>query len=123
MRQAGRRWCSPTSELLGGWLRNLRKVVCMSKGTDQVEFAQRLDQRQERKTPTAFVATCQCGHEVGALDVERTGSGDTARLLGMWLMQGCTVAPRFTANWSARIEMCECSKTPNVVVTRRHNET
>jgi len=67
----------------------------------------------DRKRPTGFVATCQCGKEVGALDVERAGREDTARLLGMWLMQGCTVAPRFTANWSASIEMCECGKTPN----------
>ena len=68
--------------------------------------------RPVRKTPTAFVATCQCGLEIGALDIERTGPEDTKRLLGMWLMQGCTVAPRFTSNWSARIQLCECGKTP-----------
>ena len=90
----------------------------MGKGTDQVEFAQRLGKRPERKQPTGFVATCQCGLEVGALDLERSDRVDVARLLGQWLMHGCTVTPRFTGTWSAQIEMCECGKPPNVEANR-----
>ena len=90
----------------------------MGKGTDQVEFAQRLGKRPERKQPTGFVATCQCGLEVGALDLKRSDRADVARLLGQWLMHGCTVTPRFTGTWSARIEMCECGKPPNMATNR-----
>jgi hypothetical protein len=59
----------------------------------------------------------QCGVQVGALDLERSHRADVARLLGQWLMHGCTVAPRFTGNWSARIGMCECRNPPNAELT------
>lgn len=65
------------------------------------------------RRPTGFVATCQCGRDVGALDLERSPREDTARLLGQWLMRGCTVTPRFTGTWSAQIEPCECKEPTN----------
>lgn len=63
-----------------------------------------------KKKPTGFVAVCQCGKTVGAIDVEATPQKDAASLLGRWLMNGCTVSPRFTGTWSAQIEPCECGK-------------
>jgi hypothetical protein len=59
--------------------------------------------------PTGFVATCQCGKNVAALDLDRTMLKDASRLLGEWLMRGCTVTPRFTHTWTALIESCECA--------------
>ncbi len=73
-----------------------------------------MGQPNPRRKPTGFVATCQCGHNVGALDLERSPREDTARLLGQWLMHGCTITPRFTGSWSAQIEQCACdaAETP-----------
>lgn len=62
----------------------------------------------EARKPTGFVATCQCGKDVGALDYDRSPREDVARLLGRWLAHGCTVTPKFAGTWSAQIEQCEC---------------
>lgn len=62
---------------------------------------------QARK-PTGFVATCQCGATVGALDANRTSTGDAGKLLGGWLSRGCTVTPKFEGTWQASIESCRC---------------
>lgn len=61
-----------------------------------------------RRQPTGFVARCQCGVITGALDVERTHPKDLGVLLGKWLMQGCTVEPRFEGSWSAPVGACQC---------------
>jgi hypothetical protein len=66
-----------------------------------------------KRTPTGFVAVCQCGKAVGALDLERSDRGDASRLLGTWLMAGCTVHPQFTYRWAACVEPCACSDPPN----------
>lgn len=58
--------------------------------------------------PTGFVATCRCGVEVGAMDLKRTPPADASRLIGKWLISGCTITPQFTGDWSASIGRCEC---------------
>lgn len=62
----------------------------------------------EKRKPTGFVAVCQCGKAVGAIDLERSERADASRLLGRWLMDGCTVHPQFTSTWAAHIAPCEC---------------
>jgi hypothetical protein len=64
-----------------------------------------------KRKPTGFVATCQCGVVVGAMDAERTDRAEASKLLGTWLSEGCTVAPRFTGSWSVTVEACRCSTT------------
>lgn len=61
-----------------------------------------------KKKPIGFIATCQCGKVVGAMDFERTDRKDAWRILGQWLGEGCTIAPRFGGNWSCAIEACAC---------------
>jgi hypothetical protein len=61
-----------------------------------------------KKKPTGFVATCQCGAIVGAMDYERTDRKDAGQMLGKWLHDGCTVEPRFAGSWSATVEACRC---------------
>ena len=61
-----------------------------------------------KKKPTGFVAICQCGETVGAMDYERTDSKDAGRLLGKWIADGCTIEPRFSGTWSANITSCKC---------------
>lgn len=63
-----------------------------------------------KRKPTGFVATCQCGAVVGALDYERTERHEAAKRLGQWLEDGCTIEPRFTSTWRATVEACSCSK-------------
>lgn len=58
--------------------------------------------------PTGFVAICQCGKIVGALDYTRTDGKDAGKILGQWLSDGCTVEPRFASQWCERITGCEC---------------
>lgn len=60
--------------------------------------------------PTGFVAKCQCGVAVGAMDIERTERKDAGHMLGEWLSSGCTVEPRFGGTWSEHIEPCKCKQ-------------
>lgn len=61
-----------------------------------------------KKKPTGFVAICQCGVTVGAMDYEQTNRVDAGQILGRWLHYGCTVKPRFEHSWKASIEPCKC---------------
>ena len=63
-----------------------------------------------KKTPTGFVATCQCGIVVGAMDYRRMDSKLAGQILGKWLHDGCTVEPRFSDTWTARVERCRCEQ-------------
>lgn len=63
-----------------------------------------------KKKPTGFVATCQCGIEVGAMDFNRTNSKDAGRILGGWLADGCTITPMFSRNWGLSIGQCACEQ-------------
>lgn len=58
--------------------------------------------------PTGFVATCQCGNTVGAMDFDRTDRSEAGKILSRWLMKGCTVEPRFGFEWSESITPCAC---------------
>ena len=77
----------------------------------------------EKKKPRGFVATCQCGRVVGAMDYDRTDRAEAGKLLGKWLADGCTVAPKFTGSWSVHVEACDCDHLakalrPNVGANR-----
>lgn len=61
-----------------------------------------------KKKPIGFIATCQCGNIVGAMDFERTDRKDAEKILGQWLGDGCTIVPRFGGSWSCAIEACAC---------------
>lgn len=63
-----------------------------------------------RRRPTGFVATCRCGRVVGAMDFSRTERVDAGKILGKWLFDGCTVAPRFEGSWSVVVEGCNCEE-------------
>lgn len=60
------------------------------------------------RSPTGFIATCQCGVVVGALDYGRTDRKESGKLLGAWLNDGCTVSPQFESSWSCQIKPCKC---------------
>ena len=61
-----------------------------------------------KKIPTGFVATCQCGKKVAAFDYARSPSAFTGKSLGKLLHEGCTIEPMFTSTWSVKIESCIC---------------
>lgn len=63
-----------------------------------------------RQKPTGYVAKCQCGVYIGALDIERTERSEAAKILGEWLASGCTVEPRF-GSWNVELFACMCNKT------------
>ena len=60
------------------------------------------------KKPTGFVAICQCGKIIGAMDLRRTDRVDAGKILGEWLYRGCTVEPRFGGQWQETLSSCEC---------------
>jgi hypothetical protein len=66
-----------------------------------------------KQKPTGFIATCQCGMVVGAMDYSRTERRDAGKLLGQWLADGCTVEPRFQGTWSADVMPCRCDDSSN----------
>jgi hypothetical protein len=61
-----------------------------------------------KQKPNGFVAKCQCGESIGALDARQTDNKEMSRLLGQWLFDGCTIEPRFACTWSEHITACKC---------------
>lgn len=61
-----------------------------------------------KKKPTGFVAVCQCGNTVGAIDYKATLPEQAGKLLAQWLVDGCTITPMFKNTWSVQVESCEC---------------
>jgi len=61
-----------------------------------------------KKTPTGFVATCQCGNIVGAVDYTQADKTGTEKLLSKWLSDGCTIEPKFEGFWAALVVPCTC---------------
>lgn len=61
-----------------------------------------------KRKPIGFIAACQCGNIVGAMDFARTDRKDAEKILGQWLGDGCTIVPRFGGSWSCAIEACAC---------------
>lgn len=74
--------------------------------------ATRQSETPKKKKPTGFVAICQCGVIVGAMDWTHTERREAGQILGRWLASGCTVDPRFTGTWEAYVERCQCQKQP-----------
>ena len=64
----------------------------------------------EKRKPIGFVAICQCGEKIGAMDYTRTDRQDAGRLLGQWLADGCTIEPRFDSGWIEHITSCRCAE-------------
>lgn len=60
------------------------------------------------KKPSGFVAICQCGNMIGAMDYNRTTKKDAGVVIGKWLDRGCTVEPRFGKKWQVSLTSCEC---------------
>ncbi len=61
-----------------------------------------------RKTnPIGYVARCQCGAILGAMDYTRTPRDEAGKMLGSWLHEGLTIEPRW-GTWSATIAPCTC---------------
>lgn len=60
-----------------------------------------------KKKPTGFIATCQCGFVVGAMDYERTDRKEAGKILGKWLHDGCAISPQF-ADFSVSVFPCKC---------------
>jgi hypothetical protein len=63
-----------------------------------------------KRKPTGFVATCQCGQVVGAMDYDRTDRREAGKILGEWLANGCAIEPRFDGSWSVDVTACKCEK-------------
>jgi hypothetical protein len=61
-----------------------------------------------KKKPTGFIAICQCGNTIGAIDFERSSMTDTGKILGKWIIDGCTIQPLFESNWTEVIRQCDC---------------
>ena len=61
-----------------------------------------------KRKPTGFVAICQCGEKVGAMDYTKTDRKEAGKILGEWLANGCTVEPRFIGTWRETITCCKC---------------
>ncbi|GAA3721349.1 hypothetical protein GCM10022421_32460 [Oceanisphaera sediminis] len=65
---------------------------------------------RNKARPNGFVARCQCGVCVGALDANRTEQNDMGKLLGKWLFDGCTVEPLFGHRNEVTISNCRCKE-------------
>lgn len=77
----------------------------------------------EKRTPTGFVARCQCGVIVGAMDYTRTDRAEAGKLLGKWISDGCTIEPRFTGTWQVTVEACRCEPFKSKVTGRERPAT
>ncbi|MFG5072154.1 hypothetical protein [Vibrio cholerae] len=58
--------------------------------------------------PNGYVAVCQCGVTVGAIDLNRTDRKESGRILGRWIADGCELKPQFAGTWQANISSCQC---------------
>lgn len=74
-------------------------------GTDVTVYCKKVHRK-----PTGFVATCQCGNRIGALDYKRTSRSESGKILGRWLASGCVIEPRFENSWQETVSTCECDK-------------
>jgi len=63
---------------------------------------------KRKSKPSGFIAICQCGKTIGAMDYERTDGKEAGVILGKWIADGCNIISKFGGTWSATIENCEC---------------
>ena len=61
-----------------------------------------------KRKPRGFVAICQCGLTVGAMDYERTDRKEAGKILGAWISDGCRIIPQFDSSWSVEVKACIC---------------
>ena len=64
--------------------------------------------QKKKPSPNGFIAICECGAVVGALDFNRTDRKDAGNIISEWLMTGHTVKPMYGAYWSVPLEGCRC---------------
>lgn len=63
-----------------------------------------------KKKPTGFIAICQCGEVVGAMDYDRTDRKEAGQILGNWIADGCTIEPKFGGSWEVKVSTCRCKE-------------
>ncbi|EOD9553496.1 hypothetical protein ACJ7RV_002620 [Vibrio parahaemolyticus] len=63
-----------------------------------------------RLKPNGYIAICQCGKTVGAIDLNLTERKEAGKILGKWIADGCELKPRFAATWRADISPCKCTE-------------
>ncbi len=61
-----------------------------------------------RRAPTGYVATCQCGGVIGAIDIIRASKELVGKTMGSWVARGCTLTPRFESTWEHQLTGCTC---------------
>jgi len=61
-----------------------------------------------KQKPKGFIATCQCGRVVGAMDYENTDRKEAGKLLGLWISEGCSIQPKFDLCWEVTVKPCAC---------------
>ncbi|MAY41715.1 MAG: hypothetical protein CMI05_05275 [Oceanospirillaceae bacterium] len=61
-----------------------------------------------KKKPVGYIAICQCGRVVGAMDLKNTDRIDAGKILGQWVSEGCTLEPKFDYSWTATVSACGC---------------
>lgn len=60
--------------------------------------------------PKGYIAICQCGKTVGAIDLKRTERKEAGKLLGQWVHDGCILQPKFECEWRVTVTSCACDK-------------
>ena len=70
-----------------------------------------------KKKPTGFIAICQCGAIIAAMDYNRTDRKEAGKLLGKWISDGCTIEPKFESCWSANLTRCMCKASVETALT------
>ena len=66
-----------------------------------------------KKKPTGFIAICQCGKVIGAMDYIRTDRVEAGNLLVKWLDDGCIIQPQFNDSWGVQVFKCCCEDSPS----------
>lgn len=87
---------SSPQECIKAWNRRVGEVAPTAK------------KHSARRKPTGFVATCQCGMAIGAMDRQRTPAHEASQILGRWLAEGFTITPQFEPNWKVSLASCCC---------------
>lgn len=63
---------------------------------------------KKKKSPTGFIAKCQCGLIIGALDYLRTDRKEAGKIIGKWVHDGCKIIPKFDSSWQSTCNHCAC---------------
>lgn len=67
--------------------------------------------KPKKLKPKGFIAICQCGVCIEAVDITRTPLKEAGKVISRWLVvEGCTVFPFFTGNWPKKFGRCRCDE-------------